>query len=71
MTIDVSGASKIDAENLKAIDASIDASGASKISVNVSGELKSDISGASKVVYTGTPPNVITKKSGAGGVSAK
>ena len=71
LTIDVSGASKIDAENLKAIDASIDASGASKISVNVSGELKSDLSGASKVTYTGTPTNVVTKKSGAGGVFAK
>ncbi len=71
LTIDVSGASKIDAENLKAIDASIDASGASKINVNVSGELKSDLSGASKVTYTGTPTNIVTKKTGASGVSPR
>ena len=71
LTIDVSGASKIDAENLKAGTASIDSSGASKISVNVSGELKTDLSGASKVVYSGTPTNVVTKKSGASSVSQK
>ena len=71
LTVDVSGASKIDAENLKAQNASIDSSGASKISVNVSGELKTDLSGASKVVYSGTPTNVVTKKSGASSVSQK
>lgn len=71
LTIDVSGASKIDAENLKAIDASVDSSGASKINVNVSGELRTDLSGASKVTYTGTPTNVVTKKSGASSVSQK
>ena len=71
LTIDVSGASKIDAENLNAENASIDASGASKINVNVSGELRSDLSGASKVVYTGTPTSVVTRKSGASSVSQK
>lgn len=71
LTIDVSGASKIDAENLKAENATIDASGASKINVDVSGELKSDVSGASHVVYTGTPTSVVTRKSGAGSVSPK
>ena len=71
LTIDVSGASKIDAENLKAGNASIESSGASKINVNVSGELKTDLSGASKVVYSGTPANVVTRKSGASSVSQK
>ena len=71
LTIDVSGASKIDAENLKTVDASVDASGASKISVNVSGELRSDLSGASRVTYSGAPTNVITKKTGASGASPK
>ncbi|HEX3100444.1 MAG TPA: head GIN domain-containing protein [Pyrinomonadaceae bacterium] len=71
LTIDVSGASKIDAEDLKAENASVDSSGASKINVNVSGELRTDLSGASKVVYSGTPANVLTKKSGASSVSPK
>ena len=44
---------------------------ASKINVNVSGELRSDLSGASKVVYTGTPTSVVTRKSGASSVSQK
>jgi hypothetical protein len=71
LKVDVSGASKINAEELKAEDTVIEASGASYITVNVSGDLTSDISGASKVVYSGTPKNVYTKKSGAGSVSAK
>lgn len=71
LTIDVSGAAKIDAENLKAENASVDSSGASKINVNVSGELRTDLSGASKVVYTGAPTNVVTKRSGASSVSQK
>jgi hypothetical protein len=71
LTINVSGASRIDAENLNAENASVDSSGASKINVNVSGELLTDLSGASKVVYTGTPANVVTKKSGASSVSQK
>ena len=71
LSIDVSGASKIDAENLKAENASVESSGASKINVNVSGELRSNLSGASRVVYTGTPTNIVTKKSGGSGVSQK
>lgn len=70
-TVDVSGASKINADALKTENAQIDASGASFVSVNVSGDLRSDISGASRVVYAGTPANIITKKSGASSVSAE
>ena len=71
LTVDVSGATKIDAENLKAENASVDASGACKVNVNVSGELRADASGASKIIYTGTPTNLVSKKSGAGSVSQK
>lgn len=71
LNVDVSGATKILADQLKAANASIEASGASYVGVNVSGELNSDLSGASKVEYTGTPSNVVTKKSGASRVSAK
>ena len=71
LTVETSGASKVDAESLTAVNASIDASGASKINVNVSGELRTDLSGASKVVYSGTPTNIEKKTSGASSVSQK
>jgi hypothetical protein len=71
LTLDISGATKINADELKAVDAVIEASGASFISVNVSGDITSNVSGASKVVYGGTPSNVNTRKSGVSSVSAK
>jgi len=71
LIVDVSGASKIDAGGLQAASAVVDASGASHVSVNVTGELRSDASGASKVTYSGTPANLVTKTSGAAKVSAK
>lgn len=71
LTVDVSGATKIDAENLSTVDATVDASGASVVTVNVSGELKGDTSGASKVLYVGTPSNVQKNTSGAGRVAPK
>ena len=71
LTVDVSGATKVDAENLKAENASIDASGASKVSVNVTGELRTEASGASKIVYTGTPQSVENDTSGASRVTQK
>jgi Putative auto-transporter adhesin, head GIN domain len=71
LTVDVSGASNINADNLKAGDANIEASGASHVYVNVSGELRSDGSGASKIVYSGTPKKVEKRTSGASSVSPK
>lgn len=71
LSVDVSGASQVDAEELKADNAVIDASGASHVDVNVKGELRTDASGASRISYTGTPTNVVTKKSGASSVMQK
>lgn len=71
LTVEVSGASGIDAETLTAENADIDASGASSVIVNVTGDLTADASGASKIIYVGTPKNLNTKKSGASRVSAK
>ncbi len=71
LTVDVSGATKVDAESLTTGSANIDASGASNVSVNVSGELRADASGASKIIYAGTPTNVIKDTSGASKVSPK
>ncbi len=55
LTVDVSGATKVDAENLRAETVSVEASGASHVGVNVSGTLRADASGASKIVYSGYP----------------
>jgi len=71
LIIDVSGASKIDAENLKTENASIDASGASSVSVYATNELKTDVSGASSVIYQGSPKNFVKKTSGASSVRQK
>ena len=71
LAIDVSGASKIDADKLKASNANVDASGASHVEINVSDELSVDASGASRIVYSGTPSAVHKKTSGASSVSQK
>jgi hypothetical protein len=68
---ETSGASKIDADGLRAVDALIDGSGASHVDINVSGELNADLSGASKVTYSGSPTAVHKKTSGAGSVSQR
>jgi len=71
LTVGVSGATKVDAESLTAVDASVDGSGASHVNVNVTGELRADLSGASKVTYSGTPSHIEKNTSGAGSVSQK
>jgi len=70
LTVDVSGATSIDADGLTAENATVGASGASSVTVNVTGNLKSNASGASKIRYTGGA-NVESKTSGAGSVSQK
>ncbi len=70
-TVDVSGATKVDAEELKVENANVEASGASKVAVSVTGELRADASGASKVTYTGSPLNVDRTTSGASRVGPK
>lgn len=68
---ELSGASRLDAENFKAENVSVDGSGASNASINVSGDLKADLSGASKVTYTGNPKNLEKSTSGASSVRGK
>ena len=65
---DISGASQVNAAELRSVNANIDASGASRASVNVSGELRSEASGASSITYTGSPSNVIKNTSGGSSV---
>ena len=71
IVVDVSGASRIYANDLRTKSATIDASGASHVSVNVSEDIRSDISGASSISYSGSPRSVVTHKSGAGSIAAK
>lgn len=71
LAVDVSGATKVDAEHLKSENATVEASGASHVGVNVTGQLRADASGASKIVYSGSPTNVEKKSSGASHISAK
>jgi len=71
LNVEVSGASSIDAESLKSKTATIDASGASKVSVFVTEELNSEASGASKIQYSGNPTSVEKKTSGASSVRQK
>lgn len=71
LTVDSSGASTINAENLKSENAFIDSSGASKINVFASNTLEADLSGASNVVYSGSPKNIKKKASGVSCVREK
>jgi hypothetical protein len=71
LEIELSGASKIEAEALMAENVNVAGSGASCASVNVSGDLKADLSGASKVTYAGSPRNLEKSTSGASSVRGK
>ena len=69
LSVDISGASHVDAKNLKAGIATVDASGASHVNVNVSEELVADASGASKIIYTGSPKSAQKNSSGVSNIS--
>jgi len=71
LTVDVSGATKVDADALTSSSAEVEASGASHVYVNVSGNLRADASGASHITYSGSPTNVEKKSSGASRISPK
>ncbi len=71
LNVEASGAAKIDADGLMTDNATIDASGASRVDVNVIGVLRTDASGASKIVYSGDPAGVEKQTSGASSVIRK
>ena len=71
LVMDVSGATKVDGEGLSVRNANIDASGASQVTMQVSGELRADASGASRISYSGMPSSVIKHTSGAASVSQR
>ena len=71
LDVEVSGASSVDAESLKAEAAAVNASGASSVMVFATAELRSDASGASRIIYAGNPNNVEKSTSGGATVRAR
>jgi hypothetical protein len=70
LVADVSGASKLECEDLASVSAQIDASGASKAYVTANESLFADASGASSIRYSGNPADVQVDKSGVASISA-
>ena len=71
VTIGVSGASTANLADFPVGDADIEASGASKVTVNPSGRLDAEASGASSVFYLGNPTLGNIDTSGASSVKRK
>lgn len=69
LTVDASGGSSVDLADYPVSDALIDASGASSVTVYVSGTLNASASGASSVKYLGDPTLGSIDISGASNVS--
>jgi hypothetical protein len=65
LVMDVSGAGTADLADFQVGDASIEASGASSATVNVSGRLDAEASGASRIRYLGNPTLGRIESSGA------
>jgi len=55
ISIDASGGSGVDLASFTVVNANVDASGGSQVTVNVSGTLNVDASGGSQVSYSGNP----------------
>ncbi|MEZ5345656.1 MAG: head GIN domain-containing protein [Pyrinomonadaceae bacterium] len=69
LKVEQSGACRLDASGLLTNDAKIEASGASKSSINVSEKLSVELSGASKVNYKGNPSDIYKNTSGVSKIS--
>jgi len=68
---DVSGASSLKLDDFTATNANVDLSGASSGTVNLTGRLDADVSGASRLWYIGEPTLGDIDTSGASSVSQK
>lgn len=71
LVIEQSGASRLYAEELKAENARVESSGASKSEIFVSNRLDANISGASNVKYSGSPKDLSKHVSGAASIREK
>lgn len=64
VTINASGGSKADLSGFSVVDANVEASGGSEVTVNASGRLDANASGGSKVYYLGSPTLGTIEESG-------
>lgn len=71
LRVNASGASTADLDNFAVNDASVEASGASRANVNVSGTLDANASGASSIRYSGDPTLGNIDESGASSVKSQ
>ncbi len=69
LIIGASGASRVELSLFPGVDAKVEASGASRVTVNASGRLDVDASGASHVTYLGRPSLGTIDTSGASSVT--
>jgi hypothetical protein len=69
LNVDCSGATDLNAYNLKAVRCNAEVSGASNIDIFVSGELNATASGVSRIRYKGNPAVSNVKKSGVSTIS--
>ncbi|NVO84758.1 PspC domain-containing protein [Hymenobacter terrestris] len=70
LSIDGAGACEVTAPGFTARNANIDIVGASKVRLNVTGELQAEATGASIIEYTGSPTNVRRSAVGASSIRA-
>ena len=70
LVLDVSGASTADLSDFAVDDANVEASGAGSATVNATGRLDAEASGASRIQYLGTPTLGRVESSGASTVEA-
>lgn len=71
LQVAASGASTARLEDFETTNARVNASGASRITVNATGEIRGDASGASTVEYLGDPESVRVDTSGASNVRSR
>ncbi len=69
--VDASGASQANLDDFIILNARINLSGASDATVNISGQLTGDISGASTIYYIGDPTLIDVAESGASSVKPR
>lgn len=71
VVVDANGASSVQLPQLRAGDADVSVDGASRVDVNVEGELTAQAAGASTITYTGDPASVDQDASGASTIRAE
>ena len=71
VTLEASGSSEIDLADFPVVDANVNLSGGSEATVNPSGRLDVDVSGASHLYYLGSPTLGRVQTSGGSSVGQK